>query len=221
MAEYEQDTLAEMHIYENMVNLLNQADDVIKAFTDVLSNLLSDQEFDKLYNKIQAPKIRVEENRLMLMEYLIRLGETLPNRQNYISIALGIDRLVQLLDGASYRLTLLRMKGYRIDQSIYNQLKELASTVVAQYHSLNEGLNKLKTDPKKTMMHVREISRLENKADELYRNLTFTIYTKYENKIVPLMVLKDAIDFLENAADLLKALGEELRFLALHRILIT
>ncbi|ABN70225.1 hypothetical protein Smar_1130 [Staphylothermus marinus F1] len=221
MAEYEQDTLAEMHIYENMVNLLNQADDVIKAFTDVLSNLLSDQEFDKLYNKIQAPKIRVEENRLMLMEYLIRLGETLPNRQNYISIALGIDRLVQLLDGASYRLTLLRIKGYRIDQSIYNQLKELASTVVAQYHSLNEGLNKLKTDPKKTMMHVREISRLENKADELYRNLTFTIYTKYENKIVPLMVLKDAIDFLENAADLLKALGEELRFLALHRILIT
>lgn len=221
MAEYGQDTLAEIHVYENMVNLLNQADDVIKAFTDVLSNLLSDQEFDKLYNKIQAPKIRVEENRLMLMEYLIRLGETLPNRQNYISIALGIDRLVQLLDGASYRLTLLRIKGYRIDQSIYNQLKELASTVVAQYHSLNEGLNKLKTDPKKTMMHVREISRLENKADELYRNLTFTIYTKYENKIVPLMVLKDAIDFLENAADLLKALGEELRFLALHRILIT
>ncbi|ADI32429.1 DUF47 domain-containing protein [Staphylothermus hellenicus] len=221
MAEYGQDTLAEIHVYENMVNLLNQADDVIKAFTDVLSNLLSDQEFDKLYNKIQAPKIRVEENRLMLMEYLIRLGETLPNRQNYISIALGIDRLVQLLDGASYRLTLLRMKGYRIDQNIYDQLKELASTVIAQYHELNEGLNKLKTDPKKTIMHVREISRLENKADELYRNLTFTIYTKYENKIVPLMVLKDAIDFLENAADLLKALGEELRFLALHRILIT
>lgn len=221
MAEYEQDTLAEIHVYENMINLLNQADDVIKAFNNIISNLLSGQEFDKLYNKIHAPKIRVEENRLMLMEYLIRLGETLPNRQSYVSIALGIDKLVQLIDGASYRLTLLRMKGYSIDQEVYKQLKELASIIIAQYNSLKEGLNKLKSYPKKTISHVRDITRLENKADELYRNLTFTIYTKYENKIVPLMVLKDAIDFLENAADLLKTLGEELRFLALHRILIT
>ncbi len=221
MAEYEKDTLAEMHIYENIVNLFNQVDAVFRAFNDIITNYIGEHDFNKLYDKIKEPKTRVEENRLLLMEYLIRLGETLANRQSYIAITIGTERLVQLIDGASYRLTLLRIKGYSVDDEVYKLLKELASTITAQFHSLYEGINKLRTDPKKTLTHVRDVNRLENHADELYRTLTYTIYTKFEDKIVPLMVLKDAIDFMEDASDLLKSMGEELRFLALHRILIS
>jgi len=32
------------------------------------------------------------------------------------------------------------------------------------------------------------------------------------------MMLKDIFDFIENASDLLKSMGEELRYLALHKV---
>ena len=221
MAEYSNDTLAEMHIHENLVNLLRQSDEVVKVFVEVVEGLQEDKDFEKIYNKIHVPKTRIEENRIMFMEYLIRLGETLRNRQNYIALANGIEKFIQLLDGATYRLSLFRRKGYHADNEIYNMLKELATTIVSEYRSIYDGLTRLKTDPKKALISIRDLSKLENKADELYRELTFTIYSKYQNQIVPLMVLKDAIEFMENTADLLKSMGEELRYLALYRILIT
>ncbi len=221
MAEYSNDTLAEMHIHENLVNLLRQSDEIVKVFVEVVEGLQEDKDFEKIYNKIHVPKKRIEENRIMFMEYLIRLGETLRNRQNYIALANGIEKFIQLLDGATYRLSLFRRKGYHADNEIYNMLKELATTIVSEYRSIYDGLTRLKTDPKKALISIRDLSKLENKADELYRELTFTIYSKYQNQIVPLMVLKDAIEFMENTADLLKSMGEELRYLALCRILIT
>jgi len=221
MAEYSNDTLAEMHIHENLVNLLRQSDEIVKVFIEVVEGLQEDKDFEKIYNKIHVPKTRIEENRIMFMEYLIRLGETLRNRQNYIALANGIEKFIQLLDGATYRLSLFRRKGYHADNEIYNMLKELATTIVSEYRSIYDGLTRLKTDPKKALISIRDLSKLENKADELYRELTFTIYSKYQNQIVPLMVLKDAIEFMENTADLLKSMGEELRYLALYRILIT
>ncbi len=221
MAEYSNDTLAEMHIHENLVNLLRQSDEIVKVFVEVVEGLQEDKDFEKIYNKIHVPKTRIEENRIMFMEYLIRLGETLRNRQNYIALANGIEKFIQLLDGATYRLSLFRRKGYHADNEIYNMLKELATTIVSEYRSIYDGLTRLKTDPKKALISIRDLSKLENKADELYRELTFTIYSKYQNQIVPLMVLKDAIEFMENTADLLKSMGEELRYLALYRILIT
>ena len=221
MAEYSNDTLAEMHIHENLVNLLRQSDEIVKVFVEVVEGLQEDKDFEKIYNKIHVPKTRIEENRIMFMEYLIRLGETLRNRQNYIALANGIEKFIQLLDGATYRLSLFKRKGYHADNEIYNMLKELATTIVSEYRSIYDGLTRLKTDPKKALISIRDLSKLENKADELYRELTFTIYSKYQNQIVPLMVLKDAIEFMENTADLLKSMGEELRYLALYRILIT
>jgi len=221
MAEYSNDTLAEMHIHENLVNLLRQSDEIVKVFVEVVEGLQEDKDFEKIYNKIHVPKTRIEENRIMFMEYLIRLGDTLRNRQNYIALANGIEKFIQLLDGATYRLSLFKRKGYHADNEIYNMLKELATTIVSEYRSIYDGLTRLKTDPKKALISIRDLSKLENKADELYRELTFTIYSKYQNQIVPLMVLKDAIEFMENTADLLKSMGEELRYLALYRILIT
>ncbi|MCD6300519.1 MAG: DUF47 domain-containing protein [Staphylothermus sp.] len=221
MAEYSNDTLAEMHIHENLVNLLRQSDEVVKVFTELIDGLQENKDFEKIYNKIHVPKTRIEENRIMFMEYLIRLGETLRNRQNYIALANSIEKFIQLMDGATYRLSLFRIKGYQMDNEIYSMLKELATTIVSEYRSIYDGLIKLKTDPKKALISIRGLSKLENRADELYRDLTFTIYSKYQNQIVPLMVLKDAIEFMENVADLLKAMGEELRYLALYRILIT
>ena len=219
---YSDDTLAEMHLHEYLVTLSRMVDDALKIFSDAVTHLENDDvDYQRIHSRIMEPKKRVEENRSLFMEYLIRLGEGLPNRQQYANIALGYERFVQLLDGTVYRLTLLKNRGYRIDGEVIKLISELASTIKTMFKSLEEGLEKLKTDPKKTLAKINEITRSENKADELYRELTFAIYTKFADRIVLLMVMRDAVEFMEDACDLLKSIGEELRYLALHRILIS
>ncbi len=221
MVAYSDESIAEMNIYENLVNLARIAEDVLRIYNEIIDNLSSDTDLIRVYNKISEPRGRVEENKVLFMEYLARVGETLPYKQNYASIALGIERFTQLLDGASYRLALLRSKKMNIDEEICGYLKEFKNIINEQYNSFINALRKIRVDPKITLKNVTNISKLENRADEIYRSATFALYTKLSNQILLLMMLKDIFDFIENTSDLIKSIGEELRYLALHKIVLT
>ncbi len=219
---YNEDTLAEMHLHEYLLTLLRTVDDAFKIFEESITYFDTNKvDMDRIYQKILEPKRRVEEGRVLFMEYLIRLGEGLTNSTQYASIALGLEKIVQHLEGVVYRLALLKKKGFIVDGAIQEKLIEQVSTLKQMYKSLSDGLEKLKNDPRKTLVRVDEINKFENKGDENYRELTFTIYTKLADQIIPLMVFKDIADFIEEACDIIKSIGEELRYLALYRIMIS
>jgi len=218
---YSSESIAEMNIHENLVNLLSIVDDVVRVFNDIVDNAIrEDVDMEKLYERLREPRNRFEDSRAIFMEYLVRLGETIPYKQNYAALALGLERLTQYLDGASYRLTLLRKEAGRLNSELYRYVDGLRKVIVEQFNKLYEGVRRLKTEAKKTIQCVDEIRRLENQADDIYREATYTIYTKLSSKILILMLMRDLLDFMEDTADLLRSLGEELRYLALHRIIV-
>jgi uncharacterized protein Yka (UPF0111/DUF47 family) len=220
MCAYNEDSIAEMNIHESLVNLISMAEDALKIFNEIVDNLLSrDIDLVRLYNRILEPKEKIEESRVMFMEYLIRLSETLSYRQNYASIALDIEKFVQHLDGIAYRLALLRREGIEIDDKLYGYIDALRKTIREQFASIVEGLKIMKTEPRKTLQYVENISKLEGQADEMYREATYNIYTRYSNNTLLLMMMKDILDFMEDTSDLLKSIGEELRYLALHKVI--
>ncbi|RLG81032.1 MAG: DUF47 domain-containing protein [Thermoprotei archaeon] len=220
MYGYSEGSIAEINIHENLVNLANMARDSLKVFNEIVDNLVSDIDVGRLYSRILELKSRIEDNKLLFMEYLVRLGEGLPYKQSYATIALGFERFTQLLDGASYRLTILKSRRLEISSEIYRYIAMFKDIVNEQFRNIFEGLRLLYSDPKKTLTRISEVSKLENRADEVYRNATFSLYTEYGTKVLTLMTLRDILDFIENAADLLRSLGEELRYLALHRIVV-
>ena len=219
MCAYNNESIAEMNIHENLVNLASIVDDALRVFNSIIDNLNKDVDLGKIYEKMHEPKSKIEENKVIFMEYLVRLGETLSYKQNYATIALGLERLTQYLDGASYRLVLLKKENGFLRNNLYSYIDGLRKVLNEQYTNLREGLKKLRTEPKKTLQYVDEITKLENRADDLYREATYMIYTKLSDKTLLLMMMKDILDFMENASDLLRTLGEELRYLALHKIM--
>ncbi len=220
MCAYNSESIAEMNIHESLVNLAEIASDVVRVFNSIVENLAKDTDLKKLYNKLLEPKSRVEENKILFMEYLVRLGDTIAYKQSYASIALGIERLTQYLDGASYRLMILKSEAHSLDDEIHGYIEELKNVLNEQFQNLYSGLKRLRSDPKKTLHHVNDVTKLENRADEIYRNATYTLYTRLSNNILLLMMLKDIFDFMENASDLMRSLGEELRYLALHKTIV-
>ncbi|MEM0380883.1 MAG: DUF47 family protein [Desulfurococcaceae archaeon] len=218
MYSYNNESIAEMNIFESIASMTRIVEDAFRVFNELVDNFdREDIDFTKLYNKIYEPKTRVEEHKIMLMEYLARLGEAIDYKQYYVSLTLSLERLVQLLDGASYRIMLLK-KNYKTVNKIVNEyLKQMKDVINEQFKNFTSGLKTIAKEPRKTISFINEISKLENKADEIYREATFNLYTKFSNDILLLMMLRDILDFVEDTSDLLRKIGEELRYLALNR----
>ncbi|MEM0355970.1 MAG: DUF47 domain-containing protein [Desulfurococcaceae archaeon] len=216
---YSDRSLADLFIHENLLNLLEKGRDVVKAFIEVVDEFVKEGDVSKVYNKFLAPKLNVEEARLMFMEYIVRVGDVV-NKEHYIKIALGIERLAQILEGALYRLLLVRKHNISIEQDSKNILVEFRVIIEEQYSTLWNCVRKLRENSKESLLGVNDIVKLENRADELYREATVSIYSKYAHNIFALMLFRDIIDFFEEAVDTLKNVGEEIRYLALYRTMI-
>jgi len=222
LCAYANESIAEMNIYENLVNLMSIVEEIFKVFNSIVVGFAQEgSDLVKLYEKLREPKTRLEESRAIFTEYLVRLGEALTPKQSYAVLALGLERLTQYLDGASYRLMLLKREVGVVDHELYKYIDGLRGVIAEQFAKLYEGFKKLRGETRKAIQYAEEIRSMENRADDLYREATYAIYTKLSNRILVLMLMRDLLDFMEDACELLRSLGEELRYLALHKALIS
>lgn len=217
---YSDKSLADLFIHENLLNMLEKGRDVVRVFTEVLDEFIKEGDVSKAYDKFLAPKLSVEEARLMFMEYIIRVGENVVNKEHYVKIALGVERLAQILEGALYRLLIVRKHNISVDQASRNIIVEFRRIIEEQYSTLWNCIRRLRENSRESLLGVNDIVKLENRADELYREATVSIYAKYASNIFALMLFRDVIDFFEEAVDTLKNIGEEVRYIALHRAVI-
>lgn len=218
---YSDRSLAELFVHENLANLVERGFEVLRVFEEALNVLGSTNNIRRVYEKILEPKSRVEEARLMFMEYLVRVSEGIAIRDHYMRIASGIERLAQIVEGVVYRFTLAKERGISIDSDLMGNVKEFLKIIKEQYVNIHKGVKNLRERTKEILSLANDIVRLEARADELYRSTTISIYTKYSNDIAALMLFKDIVDFIEEASDTLKNIGEELRYIALHRVVIS
>lgn len=218
---YSDRSLAELFVHENLVNLVERGFEVLRVFEEALNVLCSSNDVRRVYEKIHEPKSRVEEARLLFMEYLVRVSEGIVIKDHYMRIALGVERLAQIVEGVVYRFTLVKERGITVDVDLMKKVKELVEVIKEQYFNIHRGVKNLREKTKEILPIVNNIVGLEARADELYRSITITVYTKYSNDIAALMLFKDIVDFIEEASDTLKNVGEELRYIALHRIAIS
>ncbi len=225
MAEYwtRGDSIAEMHLFEALGRLAEMSNDALRGLYRFIEGLSTgDQEKVKsLYLQLRDQKQRVEETKMLVMEYLVRLGEALNTKDLYASVALNLDRVVQLIDGAAYRLYMYIANNYSLDDELYGDLKKYIEQLMREYESLHTGLNKLSVDPKRTIKEVENVVKYEDELDRLYRSYELKMFNKLADNVPALMILKDAIDFIENIADVVKESAETLRYLALHRAMLT
>ena len=213
------ESLAEMHVYEALGNLARMGLDVVMEFNNFVENLDIDiRTIGSLYQKLYGQKQRIEETKMLVMEYLVRLGSALNNKDIYVNLALSLDRTVQLIDGAAYRLYMYVANGFKLDEELYSGVKDFIKRLIEEYRILYEGLSKLRFDPKKTLQSMEQVVKIESDLDMKYREIELDLFKKLSSNIPALMLLKEAIDFIEDVADVIKESAEGVRYLALHRV---
>ncbi len=215
------ESLAEMHLHEALGNLTRLGLDALNDFKNLVSNLNRDTRTVKnLYERLRSRKQRVEDMKVLVMEYLVRLGNAINNKDVYADLALALERAIQLVDGAAYRLYMYVENEFKFDEEIYNDVTKFVERLIDGYNSLYDGLLKLRIDPKRSVKSMGNVVKIEEELDGLYREVELKLFKKLSKNIAALMLLKEAVDFIEDVADVVRESAEAVRYLALHRTIL-
>ncbi|MFZ8791640.1 MAG: DUF47 domain-containing protein [Thermosphaera aggregans] len=217
MSEVENSSLAELTAVEYLINFSRIVDEAARLIDSLVNAYVDGNDVNKLYERFREVKTKAEETNTIVMEYLVKSSEVMRYSRSYIEVVYDFEKIIQHLDGVAYRIVLLKENNVQLDKELVSTIRVMTSIVRKQRDSLELALSKLTTAPRKIISDLNEVVKLEEEADDLFRRITFQVYSKLANNLTGLMVLKDIIEYLEDVCDDFRNIGEEIRYLALVR----
>ncbi len=214
------EALAEAHVLELINNLARSTEDAIRETLSLLEEFAKGKlEIVRVkYSRIRTFKNRSEELKSKTLEYLVRTGPSMLFKDIYVSIAYNLERIAQLMNGISHRLLLLSLKGLTPSVDVAKRLVSFGEKFIEEYEGLKRTLIMMNYNPKKVIEGAREVFRLEDEIDDMYRSNEVELYEKHSSNLILLMLLKEVYDIIEESSDLVKDSAENLAYLALHKI---
>jgi len=184
--------------------------------------------FQEIFGRNQyASKSRVERIRKLkeelqvegfkTLEYLVRTGIGLPFKDIYAEVITGMISVGESTADLSLYLDIIG-SGSQFQEDIYRSIESLIGVVRDQTKKLEDLLASLNTNPKNAPRDALEIERLEEQADEIYRNTIRSVIrglSKNPEAMVPVM---EVIERLEGISDTIWRLSIYIKYVAMHRV---
>lgn len=215
-----QRSLAEENLNEQLLGMIRIVRKPVTMVHDLVAKMMEgkDSELKQLYDEIKSVKENVENMKEDTLTYLARLGNILFTSNLYRDLFLGITRAAQIAEGIAYRVYLLTSNAGKIDsEPIMKNLTEMTNKIRNEYAILENAAEVLTTNPKKSYEITQNVSSIEDEIDALYRKLAYMLYRELKQDLVTLMLMRDIIDMIEELADTLRDVAEDIKFLALFQ----
>lgn len=213
-------SIAELNLIEMLKNVARVAEDTYTEVNDIVVSFLNKQLdiVSTRYVKARHMKNQTEELKDKAMEYLVRVSTSLLYKDAYRYVLTDLDRMSQNLDAIAYRLYLLADRGYTVDEGVAIDIRSFMDKIREQLSVLIAVIEMLGINPKKSIEEAERIIRMEEDADQSYRELELKIFEEYTEKIPLLLVLKEIVDLLEETSDLARDAADNLKYIALHKV---
>ncbi len=213
-------SIAELNLIEMLKNVARQAEDTYTEVNGIVVSFLNKQ-LDVVkthYVKARHMKNQTEELKDKAMEYLVRVSTSLLYKDVYRYVLIDLDKMSQNLDAIAYRLYLLADRGYTVDEGVATDIRGFMDKIREQLSVLTTAIEMLGINPKKSIEEAERIIRMEEDADQSYRELELKIFEEYNEKIPLLLVLKEVVDLLEETSDLARDAADNIKYIALHKV---
>ncbi|PVU78712.1 phosphate transport regulator [Sulfolobus islandicus] len=172
----------------------------------------------QIYSKVNGIKNDIEVSKYILGEYIFKIREGLLDKDLYIEILNNLEKVAQNLDAATYRLSVMLSKQMNIDDVINRLLIVICEKIITSITYFIEALRLLSINPKNSYENARNVIKLEQEIDELYRSLELTLFERKLIDFSYIMLLKDIADRLEDSEDLLKSSADNITYIAYERM---
>jgi len=171
------------------------------------------KKMEELYAAVLKSDEAAKESRRLVEKEVSDIGAILTNREDFIRLVNGIDRIADTAEGVAYRILGLTKARMKIDRDVLANVLRLCDAVLQSVTKLREALLAVTLNSETFLQKVKETEEAERKVDEIYRNLDLTIL-QMDMKVGQLLLVREIVSMLEDIADRSEEAVETLRVLS-------
>lgn len=144
---------------------------------------------------------------------LAEIGAILMSREDFLRFTSLTSEIADFCEGIAFRLLEIMEKGWKIPTDIKEGMVKLSDAVFETISKLRETAMTLNYGASKALEKAREVEMAERIVDDLYRELEVMVINSNMD-IPPMLLLRDVIQLLEDAADKAEDASDTARILA-------
>jgi len=167
----------------------------------------------ELFADIRKSEEEVDVARREVSRELAEIGAILMSREDFLRFTNLTSEIADFCEGIAFRLLEIMERGWKVPTDIKEGLTKLSSAVFETVSKLRETAMTLNYGASKALEKAREVEAAERIVDDLYRELEVKIVNSHID-IPVMLLLRDVIQILEDAADKAEDASDTARILA-------
>ena len=167
----------------------------------------------ELLADIRKSEEYVDAARRVVSRELAEIGAILMSREDFLRFTNLTSEIADFCEGIAFRLLEIMEKGWKVPTDVKEGLVKLSDAVFETISKLRETAMTLNYGASKALEKAREVEVAERIVDDLYRELEVMIVNSNMN-IPPMLLLRDVVQILEDAADKAEDASDAARILA-------
>jgi predicted phosphate transport protein (TIGR00153 family) len=196
--------------HRQMTVALDTVNDLERALKAVLAN---DRDAAKTtIERLFLVEEEIDELRRTVFEELTRGSLSPKDREDIMNLVKNLDRVADRVKDSGRNVLVLLDAD--VPKEVWKAFAEMASSISKTAAVLRESLRNLGEDNSRARAMSEKVEDEENKVDQKYLDIKFLLL-RYGEKVNPgaLLILKDLLDSMEEAADRCADTGDYIRVL--------
>ena len=191
----------------NQVEIIRKLALMIDSITDKKTDEMKDH-YKEMLNMIDESA----KSKLNILDQIASLGPFLMNREDFLRLTFRLSEITDNIESVAFRLISSKEKKIQIDMKYMKGISLLSSLILDESTKMRETLMSLTFNPTKALEMASVVEDIERKIDNVQRELEIDIITTKLNSST--LLLKDIIERLENTADIIISVLDQIRVLA-------
>jgi len=167
----------------------------------------------QLHTEIKKSEEEVDIARRLVAQELAEIGAILISREDFLRFTNLASEIADFCEGIAFRLVEIMERGWKVPADIKKSLAKLSDAMFETVSKLRETVMTLNYGATKVSEKSREVEVAENVVDDLYRELEVKILN-CSMDIPTLLLLRDVLQLIEDAADKAEDASDATRILA-------
>jgi predicted phosphate transport protein (TIGR00153 family) len=209
-------------VYRRSIDLIVEHSRKTRDTLDLLITAISKfssssyNELKTIYERILQIEEEADNIKRELIEQLTKSAPAFLYREDFLRFAIKVDEIIEYM--LSFTRRLLKILENKLEPISKDIFEPILTGISNEYDYLKEAIMMLPRNPKKVLDLVVKVHDAESKVDLLYHDADFKLLMEMKN-IKELLLYRDLIHLLEDISDSIEEASDNLRILALHRII--
>ena len=199
--------LCQEHL-RKVMDVYRKATQLMSAFAEEDRDLL-----EALYKEVQELSDEVDDSKRAVAQELVEIGAILLNREDFLRFTDVTSEIADFCKGIAFRVSQLAERGWNVPLNLWKETSNLASAVFDAFAKLRDTFLMLNYGSPRVLEKAKDVEVAERNVDNMYRQLEINILSSDMN-VPTLLLMRDIIQLLEDAADKIEDATDAARILA-------